>query len=107
MATGYDDVVLVGGEQKDAHPVVIAALDAGGKAHIGAIREPAATVHSASGSIASGKQSVLLIPSSDFEGTILGEVLNVASLGFEARQGEAIGAIPFTITAGTLTSITL
>jgi hypothetical protein len=107
MASGIDDNVLVGGEGKEVTPVVIATLDADGKAQIGAVKTPVATVHEASGTIAAGKQSVTLIPSSDFAGTILGQSLFVSALSFEARQGELLGAIPFTISAGSITSITL
>jgi len=107
MASGIDDNVLVGGESKEVTPVVIATLDADGKAQVGAVKTPTATVHEASGTIAAGKQSVLLLPSSDFAGTILGQSIDVSELSFEARMGELLGAIPFTISAGSLTSITL
>jgi hypothetical protein len=107
MATGIDDNVSIGGESKEVTPVVIATLDENGKAQIGAVKTPVATVHIASGLIAAGKQSVTLIPSVDFAGTILGAELDIERLSFDARDGEVLSAIPFTITSGSITSITI
>lgn len=107
MASGIDDNVLVGGESKEVTPMVIATLDAEGKAQIGAERTPAATVVIASGTVAAGKQAVMFVPSTDFEGTILGQEACLEMLKFEARSGEVLGPIAYTVTAGSLTIYTL
>lgn len=78
-----------------------------GIALAGSERTPAASVVTASGTVAAGKKSVALIPSADFAGTILGVDVGTQPLTFEAPAGDTLAAIVYTRSAGSLTILTI
>ena len=59
--------------------------------------------------VAAGARSVTFIFSSDWTGTVLGQAVTASllQLGFDAPDGDSLGAIAFTTSAGTLTIVTL
>jgi hypothetical protein len=72
-------------------------------------RTSASSIVTTSGSVTAGKQSVQFVPSSDFTGTLLSAAWpgTNAPIGFSVTGPETIDAIAYTVTAGSLTILTL
>lgn len=82
--------------------LLLTALGSGG----GTARTPSITIANSNGSVATGAQSVSLLFSTDFAGTVLGATIDptaVAGLSFQANGNDTIGAIAYTRSAGFIT----
>lgn len=69
-------------------------------------RTPSISVASSDGSVTAGAQSVYLLFSTNFSGTVLEAAIDpasIAGLGFQANGNDTLGAIAYTISAGTIT----
>lgn len=74
----------------------------------GTVRTAAVTVATGNGSVTAGKKSVSINSSSDFSGTVTGAALPASGVvTFAADGADTIGAIAYTISAGSLTIATL
>ncbi len=69
-------------------------------------RTPLLSVATVTGTITEGALSITLVPSSDFSGTILGTAITpespIAAFTWNAPAGDVVGAIPYTVTTGSL-----
>ncbi len=84
--------------QITAEQAILAKLPATGTS-----RTPSCVAAVASASTTAGSQSVTLLASSDFSGTVLGQAFAAgASLTFRANPGDTVAAMAFTRAAGTL-----
>lgn len=73
-----------------------------------ATRTPAKTTVVAGGTVAAGAQSVTFITDSAYTGTILGDTtLNNTVLTFAANGNDTLGAIVYTVTAGSMQILTV
>lgn len=69
----------------------------------GATENTTCVAHTSSGSTTTGAKSVTFLASSDFAGTLLGQVFIAgASFTFRAQPGNVLGVYAFTRSAGTL-----
>jgi len=69
----------------------------------GVERTPVGDTATGDGTVAAGKLSVAFLASSDFEGTVAGaDLFASAPVSFNAPAGGTLGAIPYTVEAGSL-----
>ncbi len=88
----------VDGQIVEAQAVVLVSTDG-----TAAEQVPSLTTESTDGTVAAGATSVTFFSSSDFGGTILGNVFQAnASISFDSSAGKTLGAFDYTIVAGTL-----
>lgn len=98
----------IGSDDVETQAVVLVD-SSGAEVVTNAQRTAAASVVSTNGNVSAGKQSVEFIPSDDFSGTLLGVAWpnDNAAVGFSVTGPETLAAIAYTVTAGSLTILTV
>jgi hypothetical protein len=84
--------------------IVVTALSSLSSYFAGTSRTPSLDIATGSGSVTSGAQSVTIVTSSDFSGTILGTSVSTnKAFTWSSKLNDTLAAIAYTISAGSLT----